>query len=136
MISDVKAAIQTAIQTNITAPDGNTIACYTSVPGSPTAPCFFVVPKTGTYLTNMPNNKVQIEFEVMLLLSKGNALENVQDQLDAYLLPTGTNSVKAALVSVPTTYMDWLRVTGFEYSGFTFSGTEYLGAKWHVIVMI
>jgi hypothetical protein len=131
-ISGIKTAIKTAIEANLTG-----IPCYTRVPGSPEIPCAFVVPKTGSYLINFPGSKVQVEFDVTLLLAKGDLLENVQDKLDTYLLPTGTGSMKAAIMATACAgNADWVRVTGFDYGGFTFSGVEYLGAKWHVQVMI
>jgi hypothetical protein len=131
MIKDIKQAIQTAIKNNLN------IECYTSMPGAPTPPCVVVVPTKGDYVINFPGNMMQVSFEITLLLSKGDALENVQDMLDTYLLPTGQGSMKAALMQTDLTGIaDWIRVTGFDYSGFTISGVEYLGAKWHVQVMI
>jgi hypothetical protein len=131
-INGVKTAIKTAIEANLTG-----IPCYTSVPGSPEIPCAFITPRTGNYLINWPQGKVQIAFDVTLLLAKGDLIENVQDVLDTYLLPTGTNSMKAALELADLTgHADWLRVESFDYGGYTYSGVEYLGAKWHVQVMI
>ena len=131
-INGIKTAIKTAIEANLTG-----IPCYTSVPGSPEIPCAFITPRTGNYLINWPLGKVQIHFEVTLLFAKGDLLENVQDKLDTYLLPSGSGSMKAAIEAADlTNNADWLRVETFDYGGYTYSGVEYLGAKWHVQVMI
>ena len=135
MIKDIKQAIQTAVKTNLN------IECYTSVIGAPTPPCVLIIPDEGSYLINLPMNKMQIEFAVSLLLSRGDALENVQDLLDTYLMPSGQGSMKAALMATDFTsgtgyIADWIRVVSWKYTGFEISGTKYLGAKWKVQVMI
>lgn len=131
-ISNIKLAIKEAIEANLPG-----LACYTSVIGAPSPPCVYILPRHGDYLIQLPGSKVQVEFEITLLLSKGDALENVQDKLDTYLLPIGSGSMRAALMATNLTgNADWLRVVSFDYGSYTFSGVEYLGAKWHVQVMI
>ena len=131
-IAGIKSAIKTAIESNLSG-----IPCYTSVPGSPEIPCAFITPRSGSYLINFPLSKAQLLFDVTLLFAKGDLLENVQDKIDTYLLPTGTGSMKAAIAAANLSgHADWLRVESFDYGGYTFSGVEYLGIKWHVQVMI
>ena len=132
MISDIKQAIQTAIQNNLG------ITCYTSVIGAPNPPCAYILPRSGDYLINFPLGKAQIELDVILLLQRGDVLENVQDKLDTYLLPVGTGSMKAAIQQADLSNIaDWLRVNSFsDYGGLTFGDTAFIGCKWHVSVMI
>ncbi len=133
-ISGIKTAMQTAIENALTG-----VKCYVGAPSViGQLPCVYIIPRRGDYLINMPMGKIQVDFDIVLLLQRGDSLENVQDKLDTYILPSGTGSMKAAIEATAlNTNADFLRVTGFsDYGGLTFSDTQYIGCKWQVSVMI
>lgn len=129
-INGIRDAIKTAIATL-------NISAYDTVPDSINPPAAWVIPKTGEYdLTAGPN--MIVLFEVTVLLLKGASVQNAQDTLDAYILPSGSNSFKAVLEAANlSTHADSLRVVNFhDYGGLEFSGVEYIGVKFDVEVII
>lgn len=131
-IVNIKTAIKTSIESALS------IKCYTSVQASPNPPCAYILPKSGDYKVTLPMQKMQLELDVVLLLQRGDSLEDVQDTMDTYLLPTGSGSMKAAIdAAILSTDANFLRVNGFsEYGVIEFGGVTFLGCKWHITVII
>ncbi len=132
-ISDIKTAMASAINTALS------IKCYTSAPSViAELPCAYILPRRGDYKVTLPMSNIIIEFEVVLFVGKMADLGDAQATLDGYLLPTGTGSMKAAIEATAlSTNASFLRVEGFsDYGGMTYSGTEYLGARWQVTIVI
>jgi len=132
-ISDVKTAIATAINTALS------IKCYKSIPSIiAELPCAYIVTGEGNYVVNIPMTKSERIFGIFLLFARAEALEDAQARLDAYLLPTGTASMKVAIeATVLSTYGDFLRVisdTGVV--PIVHNDISYIGCRWRVSVLI
>jgi len=95
-------------------------------------PAILVKPEAGEYDFEMGGSKISHVFVLTLLVSLGQGHERAQAELDAYLAPTGANSIKAAIEAEQTLggACDDLRVRRYyDYTGHIYAGTQYLGVK-------
>jgi hypothetical protein len=108
-IKALKESIKTSIQTNLPGTE-----CYTRIPSVLSKfPAVVIRTGQGNNLINWPQTMVERTLYLDLLLQKGGLIEDTEDQLDTYLLPVGSGSMKAAIMATNTTgNADWIRVTG------------------------
>jgi len=133
-IANLKTSIATALTSNLT----NTVV-YKRIPEILDQwPCVVIQVGPGNNLLNMPHTKQERTLYLDLVLTKAGIIEDIQDQLDTYILPTGTNSMVAAIKqTVCGTDADWLRVNGDSGPiGLKFGDVQYIGCRWTVIAMI
>lgn len=132
MISDVKTAIKTAIEGALS------IRCHTSIPVVFTPPCAYLQTGPANYQIVFGTTKSERTIIVTLLIARAEDLESAQAKVDAYLMPTGASSMKLAIEQTTlSSYGDFVRVV--DDTGvipLTFNQTEYIGCRWHVVVMI
>jgi hypothetical protein len=110
------SAIKAAIKDRLATISGARV--YAFVPPSPQPPALCVLgPVRWRYSSDL-DGKTLYTFEVGVYTSPAD-LGRAQTQLDAYLSPTGTNSIKAAVEGGSAPYagrlagtVDWARVVG------------------------
>lgn len=89
-LAQVRAGLQTRLQT-ITG-----LQTYAYLPTVPVAPCAFVGSPTLSYHQAM-KGVVEYTFTVWVLTNESKPTEAAQAELDEYVQPTGTKSIKAAI---------------------------------------
>lgn len=132
-ISGLRIAIKTGLETI------SGLKAFSTVPDSiGQLPAAYVVPKTGTYDQAASGKVYQLGLEVVLLIRRVADVQQAQDELDPYVQPTGSKSVKAAIQAANySSHADTLRVSGFrDYGGLEFGGQLYIGAKFDLEVVI
>ncbi len=128
-LSDIRTKIDTALATI------SGIEHYPRVPSVVNPPCAFPALRPNepvSYDFTAQNHSLVYHFYVEMLVLKGSTLEQAQDDLDQYLLPAGTTSIKAAVEAITwtSTTADVCRVTGVSnYGPAVYGGIEYLGAR-------
>jgi len=129
-LSDIRSAIDTAL-----AGVSGLTEHYAKVPSVPNAPCAFpsLRPVDAiSYDFSAQNASLVYHFYVEVLVNKGGTLEQAQDDLDAFLVPAGTTSIKAAVEAIAwtATTADCCQVMGVgNYGPVTYGGNEFLGAR-------
>lgn len=110
-ISDVRNAIKTRLATI------SGLRANATEPASPNPPAAWPIPRAGTYHADQGDN-VTFPWVVRVVVNPSD-LNRGQTALDAYLSPTGTNSIKAALEADPSLggVVDSLSVTGWTFYG-------------------
>lgn len=104
-------------------------------PDTVNVPAALVRPLTGTFAESYGNG-TKFTFEIVLVLQLG-TLRSAQDALDAYLDPSGSSSIVAAIEGDRTLggKADTLAVTGWrDYGGMEIGTVTYLGVKFDVDV--
>lgn len=114
------------------------LRAYATMPPKPEAPAAAVLPRSWRYHDTF-DDKMRWEFEVHIYVSPGQDLNRAQTAFDAYISPTGTNSVKAAIEADPTLggIADYVMVIGGEaYASLVdFGGAQLLGGFVRVEVL-
>jgi hypothetical protein len=130
-IEGIRDAIQTGLKT---IPKLN---AYDNAPDSINPPCAFPIPKSGGY-DFTAGNCYELNFEVVLLLGRQGDLEEIQENLDDYIAPTGIKSIKAAIEAADFgSHADTVRVSGFrDYGGIIWGGITYIGCKFDMHVLV
>lgn len=84
------------------------------------------------------NAKLVYHCYIELLVARAKSLEDAQDELDTYLLPAGSTSIKAAIEAIAWgTDADTCRVSGVSnYGPVTYGGQEYLGARLNLDIWV
>ena len=95
---------------------------------------FFALSPTEpvTYDLSAQNSALTYHCYIEVLVNMGANLEQAQDDLDSYLLPAGSSSIKAAIEAInwTATSADVCRITGVSnYGGATYNGVEFLAAR-------
>lgn len=108
------------------------IFCYDNWADTVNPPACMIKPRDADFnLTFGAGNMTEYHFEAHVLVSFASGLAAAQDQLDEYLAPTGTQSIRAA-VQADTTLggnVSLAVVTGWrDYGGKEVGGVEFLGA--------
>ena len=133
-IKALKESIKTAIQSNLPGTE-----CYTRIPSVISKfPSVVIRIGQGNNLINLPQSKVERTLYFDLILQKGGTIEDAEDLLDTYLLPTGSGSMKAAILATITIpNADWIRVTGDSGPvAMSYGDVTYIGCRWTAIAMI
>ena len=124
----VRAAVATYLQNNIT---GLRATSNRFLQVNP--PMAVIVPQTGTLIRygQTLDGETDYNLRAIILVSLGDSAEG-QDLLDAYLSPTGSQSVNAAIQADPTlggavSYAVVVEATGYGLTNF--SGMDYLGVS-------
>ncbi len=107
---------------------------YSSVPSVVNAPCAFPALRPQdpvAYDLTAENAALVYHFYVEVLVLKGATLEQAQDDMDNFLLPAGSTSIKAAVEGISwATTADCCRITGVtNYGPAVYNGNEFLGAR-------
>ena len=96
-------------------------------------PMAVIVPQTGTLIRYSQTFDAETDYNLraILLVSEGDSTQG-QDLLDAYLSPTGAQSVYAAVQADPTlggavSYCAVVEATGYGLTNF--NGIDYLGVS-------
>ncbi len=96
-------------------------------------PAAYVLPIAGDYDLTAGGATMRHLFDVVLLVRSGAKLTQAQDELDGYIDPTGSGSIKAAIEAGTYTHADAIRVTGYSnYGGMAYAGVEYIGARFRL----
>jgi hypothetical protein len=131
------AAVKTALATRLATISG--LHVHATMPGSVTTPAAIVQPGGGQFLAFDQAMGVGIDdltLSVLVVVSAGDE-RIAQTQLDAYLAPTGTGSVKAAVDGDLGGTVDYATVTGAQNYGLhEIGGTPYWGAELLVSVAV
>ncbi len=98
-------------------------------------PAAFVVVVRGRYHDDF-SGQMSHDFEITVLVSQGKGLAAAQNELDAYLAESGTDSIRAAVEAAAlTTHGDTITMTGYrDYGGIMYNGTPYIGCRFDVTV--
>ena len=107
---------------------------YNYVPDVVNAPCAFPALRPTdpvSYDLTAQNAALVYHFYVEILVNKGGSLEQAQDALDAFLIPAGDTSIKAAVEAIAWgTTADCCRASNISnYGPATYGGNEFLGAR-------
>ena len=131
-ISGIRDAIKTGLETI------SGLKAYDTVPDVIRTPCAFVLPKLGEYDFTASTSCYRMDMEITLLIGRQGDIQASQDAIDGYIAPAGAGSVKAAVEGADFgIHADSIRVKGFkDYGSFTFSGTQYLGVRFDVDVLV
>jgi len=105
-----------------------------SVVNPPFAFCALRPTEPVTYDLSAGNHVLVYHMYVEVLVSKGSAIEQAQDELDPYLQSAGSSSIKYTIESIDwATTADCCRVTGISnYGPAMYGGIEFLGARLNV----
>lgn len=124
----VRAAVATYLQ--------NTITGLRATPNrflQVNPPMAVIVPQTGTLIRYSQTFDAETDYNLraIILVSEGDSTQG-QDLLDAYLSPTGSQSVYAAVQADPTlggavSYAAVIEATGYGLTNF--NGIDYLGVS-------
>jgi hypothetical protein len=136
-LANIRAKIDTALATI------GGIEHYPRVPSVVNPPCAFPALRPNepvSYDFTAQNHSLVYHFYVEMLVLKGSTLEQAQDDLDQYLLPAGSTSIKAAVEAISWDSA-WVSPTGninvgacvdpaLSYDGdiATFAATPYIPA--------
>ena len=107
------------------------------VPDNPNAPAAWVEPQAITYDTTFRRGMDEYDFDVTVLVQRMTDVRTAQDNLDAYVTPSGAQSVKAAIELDRTLggLVQDCRVTGLtSYGQASYGETTYLAAVFAVKV--
>ena len=134
------AQIRSGLKTRLDTISG--LQTYAYLPATPTMPCAFVgSPREVEYHTAMQAG-VQWGFSVWALVSNAQPTEASQTQLDLFVSPTGTTSIRAALetsTGIPQTLVAVVDdVVVDSCQGYSFYVTEqgtYFGAEFTIRVL-
>jgi len=127
-LSDIRSKLETALSALGISYSGH----IPSVVNPPMVICGLQPNNAVSYDTTFQNASLIYHFYAEVVVNKGATLESAQDELDDYLLPAGTTSIKAALESITwgASTADCCRVTGVNnYGPVTYGGSEFLGAR-------
>ena len=124
----VRAAVATYLQTAIT---GLRATPNRFLQVNP--PMAVIAPQTGTLIRYSQTFDAETDYNLraIILVSEGDSTQG-QDLLDAYLSPTGSQSVYAAVQADPTlggavSYAAVIEATGYGLTNF--NGIDYLGVS-------
>jgi len=113
------------------------LRAYDTVPDNIETPCVFIRPSSGLYDDTAYSGIWMPKFEVTVLASRIGDVGQSQDLLDAYIVPTGSMSVKEAIESGSYAYASDVRVVGFrDYGGLIFGGVTYIGVKFDLDTLV
>lgn len=130
------SAIRTGARNRLATIEG--LTALDKAPASlPPAPVATVLPAPGggTYDLVGGGGSVRHTLVVTVYVSLAAGPEQAQEELDAYIAPTGTKSVKAAIESEPTlggTVEDCRVRRYYDYLSYDYAGTKYLGVKFDI----
>jgi len=101
-------------------------------------PAVTIAPKHGTYHATFDPGEMGHSFELTLFITKGQSFAEAQDELDAYIAPTGASSIRAAVeAAILSTHADSIVVTGYrDYGGIEYAGQQYIGCRFDVEVLV
>lgn len=129
------SSIRTALKTELNKISGMHV--YEKVPEKiEQFPACIISPKKGDY-NQQSTESFAITMTVTLLISRWGEIKEAQDKLDSFLMPTGTDSVKAAIEASGAG--DIVYVASFEdYGGIQFvpGGDVYLGCHFPVTIVV
>lgn len=128
------AGIRDAIKTQLALISG--LDAYDVVPDAVNVPCAFVLPVSGEYHRDFADD-VDHRFEIILLLARWADAGEAQDNIDAYLAPTGGSSIKAQVEAADLgSHASEITVEGYrDYGPIEHGGISYLGVKFPVSVL-
>jgi hypothetical protein len=131
-MSQLRDALKTRLATI-----GGDLSPYDTWPGIINTPAALVMPIQADFHLAMGSpGYEEVKFEVLLLLQVGD-MEYAQDDLDAYVDPSGVKSIKAAIEGDVTLagIADSLIVSRFrDYGELGVNGVQYIGAVFEVTV--
>ena len=133
-LAGIRDAIKTALET-IT----SLRKVYDTMPESiGDLPAVTIAPKHGPYHEAFDPTKMTHNFELTLFITKGQSFAEAQDELDAYIAPTGASSIRAAVEGATLTgHADSIMVTGYrDYGGLEYAGQQYIGCHFDVEVLV
>ena len=127
------SAIRTLIDTALDGVSG-LAGHYAKVPSVIIPPCAFVALRPTdaiSYDFTAQNASLVYHLYVEVLVNKGALLEQAQDDLDPFLQPAGSTSIKAAVEAISwATTADVCRIMNvMNYGPAIYGGVEYLGAR-------
>lgn len=127
------SAIRSKIDTALDGVSG-LVEHYAKVPSVIIPPCAFVALRPTdaiSYDFTAQNASLVYHLYVEVLVNKGATLEQAQDDLDPFLQPAGSTSIKAAMETISwATTADVCRVMNvLNYGPAIYGGVEYLGAR-------
>lgn len=120
------SAVRDALQTRLATISG--LRVHDTIPDAVSPPAAIITPADGTYDVTQGGTAVDYTFRVTLIASR-TGVRTGQDQLDAYLSPSGSSSVAAAIDgdSDLGSVVDSTRVVRFEnYGTIEVGGVTYL----------
>src|SRR3972149_433933 len=120
-LSGIRDALKAALA-NI-----NGLSAYDTAPDAINVPCAYIVPASGDYHRTFDGGEMDHHLEVLVLVARWADAGEAQDNLDAYLDPTGASSIKAAIEAATLgAHGDAVRVTGYsDYGPHQHGGDTY-----------
>ena len=129
----VRQAVAAYLTAHVTNPDGTGLRATANRFGQVNPPMAVIVPQTGTLIRYSVTLDAETDYNLraVLLVSEGDSASG-QDLLDAYLSPSGPQSVYAAVQADPTlggqvSYAAVIEATGYGLT--TWNGVEYLAVS-------
>ena len=131
-MSGIRDAVKTALETI------SGLRVYDTVPDVVEVPCAWVLPRSGNYHATFSSAVMNHQLEVTLLVRRGAVIAEAQDDIDAYIDPTGAGSLLAALNAITLgAHGSSLLVRGYrDYGALAFGGETYLGCKLDMEVLV
>lgn len=133
-LAGIRDAIKTAL-TTIT----SLKAVYDTMPESiGDLPAVAIAPRGGTYHSTFDSTKLAHSFELTLFIPKGQSFAEAQDELDAYIAPSGASSILAAVEAANLSgHADSIMVMGYrDYGGLEYAGLQFIGCKFDIEVLV
>jgi hypothetical protein len=129
----------TAVRTAIASALGSISGLRTSyyVPDNPNPPVAWVEPQSISYDSTFGRGMDEFDYDVTVLVQRGNDIRTAQNLLDGYCASSGSQSVKKAIELDRTLggLVQDCRVTGLtSYGQATYGETTYLAAVFAVKV--